>query len=84
MPRPKRGAPPAGPYAELLALESESGAVAARGDKRAIALHRQVCSWLDMVEHAGGDAEIATLFGIFASEGKARLAELRSHPQVEG
>jgi hypothetical protein len=77
-------APAAGPYAELLALEAEAAAAAAGGDEQAVALQRQVCSWLDMVAAAEGDPEIAGLFAIFASEGKARLAEWWSHPQVEG
>jgi hypothetical protein len=81
VPRPKRRAPPAGPYAELLALEAEAGAAAAGGDKRAVALHHQVCSWLNMLEHAGGDAEIAGLFAIFAAEGRARMEEWWTNPR---
>jgi hypothetical protein len=50
------------------------------GDSRAAALHHQVCSWLDMLEHAGGDAEIAGLFAIFAAEGRDRMDEWWKNP----
>jgi len=76
VPRPKRRTV-TGPVAELLALEGEVAAAAARGDERAARLLRQVHSWLDMVAAAGGDREIAELFGIFASEARSRMDEWR-------
>jgi hypothetical protein len=69
-----------GPVAELVALEAECAAAAAGGDERAVALLRQVRSWLDMLAAAGSDAEIARLFVIFASEGRARMSEWWSNP----
>ena len=80
MPRPKRRAPAGGPVAELEALEAEAATAAAGGDKRAMALHRQVCSWLDMLAAAGGDWEVAELFAIFAREGRSRMEEWWTTP----
>jgi hypothetical protein len=79
MPRPKRRAKDAS-LAELEALEAECVVAAAGGDGRAVALHRQVRSWLAMLEHAGGDVEIAGLFAIFAAEGRARMEEWWTTP----
>jgi hypothetical protein len=84
VPRPKRRAAATGPVAELLALEAEAAAAAAGGDGRAVALLRQVHSWLSMLEHAGGDAEIAGLFAIFASEARGRLDEWWANPGKDG
>jgi hypothetical protein len=80
VPRPKRGAAATGPVAELLKLEAEAAAAAAGGDKRAIALHHQCISWLNMLEAAHGDREIAALFAIFAGEGRERMAEWWANP----
>jgi hypothetical protein len=74
VPRPKRRTA-AGPVAELLALEGVVATEAAGGDERAVALLRQVHSWLDMLAAAGNDRDVAALFAIFASEAKSRMEE---------
>ena len=80
MKRRKTAVPPRDSAAGvLLALECEAAA-AAGGDERAVALHRQVRSWLAMLAAAGGDREVAGLFAIFASEGRARLSEWWANP----
>lgn len=76
MPRPKRRTA-TGPVAELLALEGEVATAAAGGDESAVRLLRQVHSWLDMLAAAGGDTEVAALFGIFAAEARSRMDEWR-------
>lgn len=81
MKRRKTAVPPRDSAAGvLLALECEAAAAAAGGDERAVALHRQVRSWLAMLAAAGGDREVAGLFAIFASEGRARLSEWWANP----
>jgi hypothetical protein len=67
--------------AELLALEAECAAAAAGGDERAVALHRQVRSWLGMLDAARGDTQIAELFAIFAAEGRSRMEEWWTSPK---
>lgn len=76
MPRPKRRTA-TGPVAELLALEGEVAAAAAGGNESAVRLLRQVHSWLDMLQSAGGDMEVAALFAIFAAEARGRMGESR-------
>lgn len=78
----KERVPDTGAAAELLALEAEAAAAAAGGDERAVALHRQVTTWLAMWRAGGSDRETGGLFVIFAREGRSRLDEWWANPRA--
>jgi hypothetical protein len=79
--RRKTAEPPRdSPAGQLLALQAEAEAAAAGGDARAAALLAQTRSWLAMLKACGGDPQVGELFGIFAAEGKARMAEWWANP----